>query len=204
MSSTLMFAQKINVSGTVVDEIDDLPLVFVDITINNEKKLGMTNFDGEFSIEVSKIDTLTFSLDGYETKKIRVVNNKLNVSLKQKPSDDVVVIGFGQKYQWCCPTLISPDQIVYNGKPKTFFKENKERNLFIVFVKELNPTLKTEKDTVFERDYNIQYYSQANGWDAKFVSKYNKLTFKHLKKRYKKKWLDEIRKDAIEIEKYLK
>ena len=30
-----------------------------------------------------------------------------------------------------------------------------------------------------------------------YLKKYNKLTFKHLKKRYKKSWLLEIRKDAV-------
>jgi hypothetical protein len=34
-----------------------------------------------------------------------------------------------------------------------------------------------------------------------YLKKYNKLTFKHLKKKYKKTWLTEIRKDAVGLKK---
>ncbi|MDR6302294.1 FEKKY domain-containing protein [Mesonia maritima] len=206
LSSAFLLAQEININGTVVEKMDGQPLLSVDITNNNGEKIAKTDFDGKFSIEASRNDSLTFSLDGFEAKKISVgdiLTNKLVIRLKEHPNY-VTVEGFHIKYDPCPGIVISPDQIIYTGKPKTFFKENKNKRLFIIFVEGLNPTFKNEKDSIYEQKFNIVYYSKAFGWDDKFATEYNKLTFKYLEKKYNRDWLIGIRMDAVGIEEHLK
>lgn len=205
-SWTIVLAQQINIDGTVVDETYEEPLLLVNVTNNYEEKTTKTDFDGKFSLSVKRNDTLTFSLKGFETKKISVIDilsNELIISLKEHP-DDLILEGFEEKREWCCPTIIKPDQIVYNGKPKNFFKENKKKKLFIIFVKELNPSFKTKNDSIYELKFNVVYYRKDVGWNDKFVSEYNEMTYDFLMKKYNKLWLSDVRKDAVGIEKHLK
>ncbi|TAF09450.1 MAG: hypothetical protein EAZ75_07935 [Flavobacteriia bacterium] len=57
------------------------------------------------------------------------------------------------------------------------------------------------EDLEFEQRYNVKY-SLMGSYQNDYLKKYNKLTFKHLKKKYKKSWLTEIRKDAIGLDNF--
>ena len=93
--SSAVFAQT-TVSGTVDDGTSPVPGANV-----LEKGTGngtVTNFDGEFTINVSDDATLVFSYIGFKTQEVAVDGRTtINVTLEEDASelDEVVVIGYG-------------------------------------------------------------------------------------------------------------
>ncbi len=91
-------AQKHKVTGTVTDENGD-PLIGVTVAENGTTSNGViTDFDGNYSIDVSSNSTLTFSYVGYLTQNIKAGNSStLNVTMKEDNAllDEVVVVGYG-------------------------------------------------------------------------------------------------------------
>ncbi len=91
-------AQKHKVTGTVTDENGD-PLIGVTVAENGTTSNGaITDFDGNYSIDVSSNSTLTFSYVGYLTQNIKAGNSStLNVTMKEDNAllDEVVVVGYG-------------------------------------------------------------------------------------------------------------
>lgn len=75
-------AQVFSVDGTVLDSVTKQKLAFVNITVNDDGKLGTTtDIDGHFSISSkTAINSLTFSYVGYKKKTVPAVdfNNKSN------------------------------------------------------------------------------------------------------------------------------
>jgi len=91
------FAQNYSVQGTVTGA-DGIPLLGVNVLVKNASKGTTTDFDGNYSLEVSANDVLMFSYVGYETKEFTITNTQtLDVTLKadQNSLDEVVVIGYG-------------------------------------------------------------------------------------------------------------
>ena len=72
--------------------------------------------------------------------------------------------------------------------------------MFIIFVSGLTSYDFNKEDIAFQQKYNVKY-SLIGSYKIDFLTKYNKLTFEHLKKKYKKSWLAEIRKDAVGLKK---
>lgn len=97
------FAQtaQITVKGKLLGEDDGQPIIGVIITDNNKKNLGTTNFDGEFSINVPKNTTVTFSYIGYEPTRMTFANSQSNLTIRLKVSttalNEVVVTALGIK-----------------------------------------------------------------------------------------------------------
>ncbi|TXD85558.1 SusC/RagA family TonB-linked outer membrane protein [Subsaximicrobium wynnwilliamsii] len=93
----LLFAQT-QVSGTVTDEANAMPLPGVNIIIKGTSTGASTDFDGLYSITVTEGQVLVFSYLGYETKEITFTNgSQLNVALKPDAGklDEIVLIGYG-------------------------------------------------------------------------------------------------------------
>jgi len=88
---------KIKVKGTVYDENDAL-LPGVSVVVEGKSIGTVTDFDGDFSLEVLDSDILIFSYLGFVTKSVPVKGQsimtiKLMTDFQQL--DDVVVIGYG-------------------------------------------------------------------------------------------------------------
>ncbi|MCP9199703.1 TonB-dependent receptor [Gramella sp. GC03-9] len=93
----LGFAQEKTVSGTVNDT-DGLPLPGVNVIVQNTNRGTQTDFDGNYSIEVSPGEVLTFSYVGFTTETLTVGEaNNYNIILQEDASqlDEVVVVGYG-------------------------------------------------------------------------------------------------------------
>ena len=91
-----LFAQQ-EVTGTVTDE-SDLPIPGVNILVENTDRGTVTDFDGNYAIEVSEGETLVFSYLGYKTEKVAYQGQEtLDVSLKTQSEslDEVVLVGYG-------------------------------------------------------------------------------------------------------------
>lgn len=93
----ISFAQEKTVTGTVTDG-DGLPLPGVNIILQGTSSGTQTDFDGNYSIEVSIGDVLEFSYVGFETQEISIGQaSTYDVSLQPDASelDEVVVTALG-------------------------------------------------------------------------------------------------------------
>eukprot|EP01029_Cantina_marsupialis_P007386 TRINITY_DN18183_c0_g1_i3.p1 TRINITY_DN18183_c0_g1~~TRINITY_DN18183_c0_g1_i3.p1 ORF type:complete len:1189 (-),score=156.39 TRINITY_DN18183_c0_g1_i3:17862-21428(-) len=88
----------VTVTGVVTD-INSTPLPGVNITVKNELKGVITNFDGEYTIQdVSENCSLLFSFIGMKTKEVSVKGkSKINIQLEEDAIslDEVVAVGYG-------------------------------------------------------------------------------------------------------------
>lgn len=99
-TSQVMLAQVKTVKGSVTDAVG-LPLPGASITVQGESKGTITDFDGNFSIQVQKGKTLVISYLGSETQKVLVgEDSAIKVQLKEAASTaltEVVVTSLGIK-----------------------------------------------------------------------------------------------------------
>lgn len=96
--SVYTFAQQVDVSGTVIDDIG-LPIPGVNVIVKNTTTGTVTDFDGNFTLPgVSVGDVLSFSYVGYITKEFTIQNsNPINIQLDPDVAqlNEVVVVGYG-------------------------------------------------------------------------------------------------------------
>ncbi|MGA8854991.1 MAG: SusC/RagA family TonB-linked outer membrane protein, partial [Christiangramia sp.] len=92
-----LFAQQKEVSGTVTDEMG-IPVPGVNVIVENTNRGTQTDFDGNYSLEVSNGEVLTFSYVGYATKKYTVgAEDTIDITIEEDAAqlDEVLVVGFG-------------------------------------------------------------------------------------------------------------
>ncbi len=94
-----VFAQTIQVKGTVVDGLDNEPLPGVTVVVKGSTSTGtITGLDGEFSLSVPTGAVLTFSYIGYQSQDVAVSGRQdIRVVMKEDTQalDELVVIGYG-------------------------------------------------------------------------------------------------------------
>jgi TonB-dependent SusC/RagA subfamily outer membrane receptor len=92
----LSFSQ-IQVSGTVTSRDSEEPLPGVSIVVVGTVAGTTTDFDGNYSIEVSENTKLQFSYVGFKTVTVAVSGSRLDVALEEDAAalDEVVIIGYG-------------------------------------------------------------------------------------------------------------
>lgn len=95
-SLTALAQQK--VTGKVKDSSGE-PVIGASVVVKDNKTMGtVTDFDGNFSLEVPSKSVLVISYIGYVTQEVPVTGKKsLDIILKEdtKTLDEVVVIGYG-------------------------------------------------------------------------------------------------------------
>jgi len=94
-------AQQKTITGVVTAEADGLGLPGVNVIVKGTSTGASTDFDGNYTINVSGNDAiLTFSYIGYVSKDVTVGgNNTVNVTLAEDLAalDEVVVVGYGTR-----------------------------------------------------------------------------------------------------------
>lgn len=92
--------ESINVSGVIID-IDNEPMVGVNVVVKSTTIGTISNIDGQFNITVaSEKDILVFSMLGYNTTEINIGNKRtFKVVMEEDVHsiDEVIVIGYGQQ-----------------------------------------------------------------------------------------------------------
>ena len=90
--------QSRNVKGTIVDQTGE-PVVGANILVKGKTGVGtITDFDGNFTLDVNSNDILVISFMGYKTQEIKVGTQKLlQIVMKEDTEtlDEVVVTAFG-------------------------------------------------------------------------------------------------------------
>jgi len=100
LSVSILFAQNpITVKGKLTDSANGEPIPGVSVLIKGTSTGLITDFDGNYSIQVPGNGTLVFSFIGMKTKEVDVNNSTLiNVVLEASTEmvDEVIVVGYGK------------------------------------------------------------------------------------------------------------
>ncbi len=97
--SFMLSAQKATVTGVVTSKEDGMPVIGASVVEKGSTNGTVTNFDGQYSIQVADGVTLVFSYVGMEKQELKVRGNKLNVILNPNAItiNEVVVTAMGVK-----------------------------------------------------------------------------------------------------------
>ena len=95
LNSTLAFAQS-QVNGLVTDKTGE-PLIGVNVVEKGTTNGVITDFNGQFTLNVAQGKVLVFSYVGYTTQEITVKGASLKIIMEEdsKTLDEVVVVGYG-------------------------------------------------------------------------------------------------------------
>ncbi|RXG15735.1 TonB-linked SusC/RagA family outer membrane protein [Leeuwenhoekiella aestuarii] len=99
LSCTLIQAQELTVTGTIVDQTG-MPLPGVTIKIKDKAKGTVSDFDGLYTIAAENQDVLVFSFLGFANQEVTLDGQtSVNITLKENAAElgEVVVVGFGKK-----------------------------------------------------------------------------------------------------------
>jgi TonB-linked SusC/RagA family outer membrane protein len=93
----LSFSQT-QVSGMVTDQVSGLPLSGVNVIIKDSSRGTITDFDGNYSLNVNTGETLVFSYVGYITNEVVFQGQaRIEITLQADAEalDEVVLVGYG-------------------------------------------------------------------------------------------------------------
>lgn len=90
----------ITVTGMVTEADTGMPLLGVNVIVKGSSTGVVTNFDGEYSIEVSSGATLVFSYVGFASDEV-LVNGRTQIDVVLSPKasalEEVVIVGYGSQ-----------------------------------------------------------------------------------------------------------
>lgn len=90
-------AQEISITGIVTDSNTDTPIPGVNVVEKNTTNGVATDFDGNYTINVTNGSILVFSSLGYLTQEV-TVNDQTNIDINLTEDaallDEVVVVGY--------------------------------------------------------------------------------------------------------------
>src|SRR5690606_16486540 len=96
----LSFAQQKTITGTVTDETG-MPLPGVNIVIVGTSTGTQSDFDGNYSINASVGQAISFSYLGYETAEVPVTASTTTISIQMSEDaatlEEVIVTAYGRK-----------------------------------------------------------------------------------------------------------
>jgi TonB-linked SusC/RagA family outer membrane protein len=91
-------AQMRTVTGTVVEEANDEPIIGASVTPAGSTKGVVTDIDGNFSLQVpAGVKAITVSYVGFVSQTVTITGNHLTIALKNSAEmlDDVIVVAYG-------------------------------------------------------------------------------------------------------------
>jgi TonB-linked SusC/RagA family outer membrane protein len=91
-------AQMRTVTGTVVEEANDEPIIGASVTPAGSSKGVVTDIDGNFSIQVpAGVNAITVSYVGFNSQTVAITGSHLNIALKNSAEmlNDVIVVAYG-------------------------------------------------------------------------------------------------------------
>lgn len=98
MLAIFAVAQNVKVTGCVVSSSDNEPLIGVTVKVPGSSSGSITDFDGNYTINVDKNATLEFTMIGFKSQQVKVEGRSvINVALQDMAADldEMVVIGYG-------------------------------------------------------------------------------------------------------------
>lgn len=124
LSINFMYAQQINIKGTVTDKKLNEPIIGASVIVKGSTNGTITDFDGKFAVSNVQVGkTLVISYIGYQTKEIKITSEKqYAVSLDEDTQtlDEVVVVGFGtQRKANLTDAVATVDTKMLDSRPVT-------------------------------------------------------------------------------------
>lgn len=104
-----LFAQTVTVTGQVVD-VNNEPLIGVNVQLKDKNTGTVTDFDGNFSIQAIERDVLVFTYLSMETQEVTVgANRNLHIVMQEDAQtlDEIIVIGYGVQRKGDLTTAVS-------------------------------------------------------------------------------------------------
>lgn len=122
--STQLWAQVKQISGKVISEENNSPLVGASIMIKGGKGGTQTNANGEFSITASTGETLLISYAGFVSQEMKVTPASSTFTIVLRPEagnlGEVVVVGYGTQTRRNITSSISKlDKTVLENAPRS-------------------------------------------------------------------------------------
>jgi hypothetical protein len=97
--SIIIQAQNFDISGTIVEEGTNYPLLGASVVLKGTSNGAVSDFDGNFNItDIPRNGILVFSYLGYSTKEVTITSGSwLTVLLEidSESLDEVIVVGYG-------------------------------------------------------------------------------------------------------------
>lgn len=117
------FAQTLQVQGKVIDSKQE-PLIGVNVVVKGTTNGTITDFDGNFTLTVTKGETLQFSYIGFTSKEVVANSSNLVVEMKEDTEtlDEVVVVGYGTQKKGSLTgaiTAVKSEDLVKTTTPTT-------------------------------------------------------------------------------------
>lgn len=121
--TSLGWSQAVQVTGTVVNAQDNLPLPGANVFLKNTTIGTQTDFDGNFSLEAAPEDVIVITYVGFLPQEITVGNQThFNVSLVENADmlEQVVVVGYGTQSKRDITGSVSIiDDEAFDDRPNT-------------------------------------------------------------------------------------
>ncbi|MDM8159333.1 TonB-dependent receptor [Labilibaculum sp. K2S] len=99
LSATVAYGQtERTITGVVVSATDNTPIPGTNVVIKGTTIGGITDIDGNYSIQVNENDVVVFSFIGFRSQEVLISNQQvINIILAEDVSslDEVVAIGYG-------------------------------------------------------------------------------------------------------------
>lgn len=118
----LFFGQKVDVKGTVFDEVTKVTITGISVSLKNSTNSVISDINGNYQINANIGDVLVFTYLGYEAVEKKITGNILNVSLQEttKALNEVVIIGYGtQKKKDLTGSIVSVSAKDFQKVPVT-------------------------------------------------------------------------------------
>jgi TonB-linked SusC/RagA family outer membrane protein len=101
-SMTIVLAQEKTISGTISD-ISGMPLPGVNIIVKNTSNGTQSDFNGNYSLDVSVGETLVFSYVGFKTieQAVTAATNVISIQMEEDAAvlEEVVITGYSRRNQ---------------------------------------------------------------------------------------------------------
>ena len=101
-----VWGQSQTISGTVLNEADDEPIIGASIQVKGTSKGTITDVDGKFSIEAEPEAVLVVSFIGMATQEVAAKDGVvISLSEDTKQLDEVMVVAFGTSTKKSFPSV---------------------------------------------------------------------------------------------------
>ena len=106
-------AEQYRITGTVVVENNEPAIGAFVIQKSNPKDGAVTDFDGNFSIEVEKGAILEFSYVGYNSKEVEVLNDS-SLFIELVPKEDIDIENVVGNIYCFPPPVLTPNSLDFS------------------------------------------------------------------------------------------
>ena len=96
LGSGFTFAQDATTANGIVRDVDGEPIIGANVVEKGTSNGTITDFDGKFSLTVTRNATLVISYVGMKDKEVRAAKNMIvNLTENTEVLDELVVVGYG-------------------------------------------------------------------------------------------------------------